>query len=222
MEDKKEKYLLIDKPEGWTSFDVVSVIRRQARLETSNKKIRVGHAGTLDPFATGLLIVGVGREATKHLDDFKKLSKTYQATVRLGTISDTDDPTGTLSVTETDKMIDRAEIEIVLKKFIGDQTQIPPMYSAKKINGQILYKLARAGKTVERQPHHIIIYNIRLTGYTWPDLTIEVDCSAGTYIRTLAHDIGDALGVGAYCHALRRTKIGDYKIEDAEKIEKFK
>ncbi|MCX6781604.1 MAG: tRNA pseudouridine(55) synthase TruB [Candidatus Magasanikbacteria bacterium] len=218
IEDEKEKFILIDKPVGWTSFDVVNVVRKQARAEQGIKNIRVGHAGTLDPFATGLLIIGIGRDATKRLDEFKNLPKTYRATVQLGAVSDTDDPTGVITSSiynEDNRKISKEKIEKILKKFIGEQTQIPPMYSAKKIDGQRLYKLARAGKTVERQPQKIIIYNTRLIDYAWPELKIEVECSAGTYIRTLARDIGDALGVGGYCSELRRTKIGEYKVENA-------
>ncbi len=219
------KFILIDKPAGWTSFDAVNIIRKQEREKTGIKNIRVGHAGTLDPFATGLLIIGIGREATKRLDEFKNLSKTYIATIRLGATTDTDDPTGTLSVSNvalsTREQITKKEIEKILKKFLGPQNQIPPMYSAKKIHGQRLYNLARAGKTIERQPQKIIIYNIRLMEYSWPDLTIEVECSTGTYIRTLAHDIGDELSVGGYCLSLRRTKIGEYKVENSRQTAIF-
>ncbi|MDD2758308.1 MAG: tRNA pseudouridine(55) synthase TruB [Patescibacteria group bacterium] len=220
MSSLPDSFLLIDKPANWTSFDVVSVVRKRARAEQGIKNIRVGHAGTLDPFATGLLIVGVGREATKRLDEFKALPKTYVATIRLGETSDTDDGTGQISnfqfpISNQFSIPDESMIKKTLKNFTGEQTQIPPMYSAKKIDGQRLYKLARAGQTVERQPQKINIYEIKFLDYAWPDLKIEVTCSAGTYIRTLARDIGESLGTGAYCVALRRTKIGEYKVEEA-------
>jgi len=216
---KKGDFLLIDKPANWTSFDVVNVVRKKARTEQGIKNIRVGHAGTLDPFATGLLIVGVGREATKRLDEFKNLSKTYEATVRLGATSDTDDPTGKIDELNIEEGPATKKVKIILKKFIGQQEQIPPMYSAKKIGGKILYKLARQGKTIVRKPSLITINKIKLISYRWPEIKIEVICSAGTYIRTLAHDIGEALGVGGYCSELRRTKIGKYNLKNATEIE---
>ena len=213
-----DNFLLINKPAGWTSFDAVNFIRKKYR--GANKKIRVGHAGTLDPFATGLLIVGVGREATKRLDEFKNLPKTYEAVLFLGATSETGDPTGKITnnqETITKQLIPN-EIEKVLKKFIGKQEQTPPMFSAKKINGQRLYTLARQGQTVERKPAQIEIYEIKFLSYAWPYLKIEVSCSAGTYIRTLAQDIGQALGVGAYCLELTRTAIGPYILKEAETL----
>lgn len=222
MEKIPEKFLLIDKPVDWTSFDAVNFVRSYARTKSGNKNIKVGHAGTLDPFATGLLIVGIGREATKKLDEFKSQSKTYLATVRLGATSDTEDSTGTISEIKNVKHPTLEDIEQTLKLVIGPQTQIPPMYSAKKIHGQKMYSLARAGKTVEREPGNIVIYGLKLLGYNWPNLEIEVSCSAGTYIRTLAKDIGEKLETGAYCAELRRTKIGPYNVEDAIKINKDK
>lgn len=248
-ENLNHSFVLIDKPAGWTSFDAVNLIRKKARVARPNiKKLRVGHAGTLDPFATGLLIVGVGREATKKLDEFKELPKTYLATIRLGATSDTDDRDGKitpchceyplmpigesgyeaiscaekksgiasprLKTARNDKP-SVAQIKKTLKKFLGEQEQIPPMYSAKKIQGKKMYELARAGKTIERKPNQIQIYDIKLIDYEWPNLTIKINCSKGTYIRALARDIGEALGTGAYCDQLRRTKIGDYSVENA-------
>ncbi len=222
-----ENFLLINKPRGWTSFDAVNFIRKKMISEGAQKNIRVGHSGTLDPFATGLLIVGVGREATKKLDKFKNLRKTYVATVRLGAASDTGDLTGI--ITPTIKPLDprlrlpagrhggddNVTLDNTLKSFLGPQLQTPPMYSAKKINGKKLYELARKGKTMERQPVPIKIYDIKLLDYVWPNLKIEVTCSAGTYIRVLAEDIGKKLGCGAYCQELMRTKIGEYNLDNA-------
>lgn len=213
---KPPDFLLINKPLGWTSFDAVNYIRKIARAQTGQKSIRVGHAGTLDPFATGLLIVGVGRSATKKLDEFKNLPKTYVATIRLGATSTTGDPTGVITIQDTHNMIQKKEIKKILKSFIGQQLQTPPMFSAKKIAGQKLYELARQGKIVERQPSKIEIYKIKLLDYSYPNLKIEVSCSTGTYIRTLAEDIGKNLGVGAYCLELTRTSIGKYKLKNAE------
>lgn len=216
---KPPHFLLINKPTGWTSFDAVNFIRKIARAKSGQKKIRVGHAGTLDPFATGLLIVGVGREATKKLDEFKSLPKTYVATIRLGATSTTGDPTGKITVTPpSPSPLLRGGVKKILKSFVGKQLQTPPMFSAKKIAGQKLYELARQGKVVERQPSEIEIYKIKLLDYAYPNLKIEVSCSTGTYIRTLAEDIGKKLGPGAYCVELVRTKIGKYKLKNAEDL----
>jgi tRNA pseudouridine55 synthase len=210
-----EEFLLINKPAGWTSHDVVGYLRKQYPRGT-----KVGHSGTLDPFATGLLIVGVGREATKRLDEFKNLPKTYEAVLFLGATSDTQDKDGVITPTGIEKKYTRDEIENILKTFTGKQLQIPPMYSAKKIQGRKLYELAREGKEIERRPNEIEIYNIELSEYNYPHLKIRVDCSTGTYIRTLGHDIGQKLGCGAYCEELTRTKIGSYFLKDAQEIKK--
>lgn len=215
-------FLLINKPAGWTSFDVVAYIRKQ-----HPKKTKVGHAGTLDPFATGLLIVAIGREATKKLDEFKNLPKTYIATIKLGEISDTFDKTGKIKKYKKNiiekifkKNINKEIVNNILKKFIGKQKQLPPMFSAKKINGQRLYELARQGKTIKRQKNKIEIFEIKLLEYNYPYLKIEIICSAGTYIRTLANDIGKNLGTGAYCEELTRTAIGPHSLSEAEQITK--
>ncbi|MCX6779598.1 MAG: tRNA pseudouridine(55) synthase TruB [Candidatus Magasanikbacteria bacterium] len=210
--------VLIDKPATWTSFDAVNFIRSSLYHTNGIKNVKVGHTGTLDPFATGLLLVAIGRENTKKIDQFAHLDKTYVATLELGATSDTFDSTGTIIKNPEAKPIDLSEIEKALKSFIGPQDQLPPMFSAKKVNGQRLYKLARKGREVEREPSHITIFDIKLLDYSYPQLSIEVHSSAGTYIRTLADDIGRTLGVGAYCCALRRTKIGEYSINKAIKI----
>lgn len=228
-------FLLINKPVGWTSFDAVNHIRRRMsdvggrisdvgyrRPDAKNppvSKLRVGHAGTLDPFAAGLLIVAVGREDTKRLDEFKKLPKTYIAGMRLGASSDTDDLTGKIQETKNARPPERETVAAVLKNFVGKQLQLPPMHSAKKIAGQRLYQLARRGKTVERKPSAIEIYSIVLLDYTWPILKIEVVCSAGTYIRALARDIGEKLGVGAFCETLVRTNIGPHTLQQAATVD---
>ncbi|HQF57517.1 MAG TPA: tRNA pseudouridine(55) synthase [Candidatus Magasanikbacteria bacterium] len=236
-------FLLINKPEGWTSFDVVNYIRKQIKqsptykLKTKNSKLKVGHAGTLDPFATGLLIIGVGRENTKKLDKFKNLPKTYIATLKLGFVSDTFDKTGKISnyqlsifnkfsilqflkKTFKTKTVnpDYLYVNKILQKFLGKQKQLPPMFSAKKIKGQKLYDLARKGIIIKRKKCKIEIYNIELLEYNYPKLKIKINCSSGTYIRTLAHDIGKKLGVGAYCEDLVRTKIGEYSLAQAQDI----
>ncbi len=184
------------------------------RKVTNIKKI--GHAGTLDPFATGLLIIGIGRDATKQLDEFQKLPKTYIATLRLGATSDTYDRTGKITETTVpDKIISEKDILITFQYFIGKQNQIPPMYSAKKVNGKKLYELARKGIEITRKPNKIEIFSIELLSFDYPYLKIQVHCSSGTYIRSLAHDIGQKLGVTAYCDELERTAIGKYTVVQA-------
>lgn len=217
----KDGILLVDKPVGWTSFDVVAKIRGQIRREyqeqgikPTKRQLKVGHAGTLDPFATGLLVILLG-DATKKADEFLKLDKVYEATIRLGAISTTGDPEG--EITEVPaaqgQALSKAEVEEVLQKFVGEITQIPPIFSAIKVNGQRAYKLAHAGKEVEIPSRQVTIYSIDLLDYTYPELKIRTHVSSGTYIRTLAEDIGEALGTGAYCSALRRTAIHSFTLE---------
>lgn len=211
-----EGFFLVDKPVDWTSFDAVNFLKKKFPRGT-----KIGHAGTLDPFATGLLIVAVGRAATKRIDEFKKLPKIYETTVHFGATSNTDDPTGIITpINFTSPPPTLETVKKTLNKFLGKQSQIPPMFSAKKINGQKLYHLARQGKEVERQPTEIEIYSIDLLNYSWPDLNIRVTCSTGTYIRTLARDIGTVLGCGAYCLTLRRQAIGNYLVDQALSPEK--
>lgn len=208
-------FLLINKPASWTSHDVIGYMRRVTHIK------RIGHAGTLDPFATGLLIVAIGRENTKRLDElFKGLDKTYIATLHLGATSTTFDRTGVITE-QSGHEVSREEVKTTLQSFIGEQDQLPPMYSAKKVGGKKLYKLARKGIEVERKPHHITLYDIELLNYTFPEIKIKVRCSTGTYIRTLVHDIGQKLGVGAYCQELERSNIGDYSLENATPIKDF-
>ncbi len=218
--------ILIDKPAGWTSFDVVAKIRG-ILSKNEGKKVKVGHSGTLDPFATGLLIILCG-DATKNQDSFMKLNKEYEATLKLGFISNTGDPEGEITPfchseqSEESKKILRFtqdDIEKVLKKFIGEIKQTPPAFSAIKINGERAYKLARQGKEVKIEPRIIKIYDIKIINYKYPELKIKVKCSSGTYIRTLAEDIGKDLECGAYLTGLRRTKIGEYDINKAKNIE---
>ncbi len=204
-------FLLIDKPVDWTSHDVVAYLRGLTKIK------KIGHAGTLDPFATGLLIVGVSRAATKRLDEFKGMPKTYESTIHLGATSDTQDLTGNITIQQFDRVAIPTESQVTdaLSSFVGKQTQIPPMYSAKKIKGKKLYEIARKGGDVERDPVDIEIFSLDLIDYTYPEIKIRTTVSTGTYIRTLAHDIGSALDVGGYCSELRRTQIGIYNVSDA-------
>lgn len=213
-----KSFLLINKPENITSHDVVDKIR-----EITGEK-KVGHAGTLDPFATGLLIIAIGRESTKQLGKFLKLDKKYRATLKLGSVSDTHDKTGTivLGSLPTTPHPSNDDIISVVSEFVGKIKQIPPMYSAKKIKGKKLYELARKGIEIERKAVDIEIFSIKIISYKWPELVIDVHCASGTYIRSLAHDIGQKLGVGAYLTNLHRTQIGDYKIKDAHNLDTLK
>jgi len=221
------KVLLIDKPVGWTSFDVVAKIRRKLKKSLSERpmtndsrtKVRVGHAGTLDPFATGLLIVLVG-DATKDQDKFMKLDKEYEATLKLGYTSTTGDPEGEYKAI-SNKRPEIRNIKNALKKFEGSIKQTPPQYSAIKIKGKPAYKYAREGKTVAIKPRTIILYSMIVRSYEYPSLKIKVKCSSGTYIRTLAEDIGKDLGCGAYLTDLKRTKIGKFELKNAKPIDSY-
>ncbi len=208
-----EGFLLIDKPAGWTSHDAVGYLRGVTGIK------RVGHAGTLDPFATGLLILGIGR-ATARLDELHAFDKEYQARLRFGAVSTTGDPTGEIVELSGEK-IERPTLEAALEKFRGEIDQVPPMYSAKKIHGRRLYELARAGETVERAPCRVTIHELELLNWNHPMAEMRVVCSTGTYIRSLAADLGQALGSGAYLTELRRTRIGKFRVEDALEPKQF-
>jgi tRNA pseudouridine55 synthase len=213
-----DEILLVDKPADWTSFDVVAKIRGFYRQQTGNKKVKVGHGGTLDPFATGLLLVLVGK-ATKRADTLLKLDKTYEFVAKLGETSTTGDPEGDITTHSTQITPSLEQVERVLESFRGVITQIPPKFSAIKVGGKRSYDLARAGKEVRLEPRTVTVYSLELADYTWPELKCVARVSSGTYIRTLAEDIGAALGVGAYCSQLRRTEVGSYHIKDAKSIE---
>lgn len=213
-ESQLSEILLIDKHAGPTSHDIVDQVRRIYKTR------KVGHAGTLDPFATGLLIVAVGK-ATKDIQRFVGLDKTYEATARLGATSDTYDLTGKLTIKNEQLTITEDDARKALMSFLGGYEQKAPAYSAKKVGGQKLYEMARRGEDVEhlRPTKKVDISAIELLDYNWPDLKFRVTCSSGTYIRSLAHDLGEKLGCGAYLTELRRTRIGEYKVEDAKKLE---
>ena len=204
----------INKPAGWTSFDVVKKVRGII------KEKKVGHAGTLDPFADGVLVLGTGSD-TKKLTDITMASKTYRAELTLGKSTDTQDRDGKISKEAVVPGLTRQTINAVLASFDGIQEQIPPMYSAKQVNGQRLYKLARRNKTVERVPVKITIYQISLLDYNEPVITFEVTCSKGTYVRVLGADIAAKLGTVGHLTALTRTSVGSYHITDAMTIEEL-
>jgi tRNA pseudouridine55 synthase len=214
--NEQNRIILIDKPKGWTSFDVVAKIRSIVS-QKEGRKIKVGHAGTLDPFATGLLVVLVGNE-TKNQEHYMKKDKEYLATLKFGYTSSTGDPEGDIKKNSATQ-ITRDKIENTLKKFLGEINQIPPKHSAIKINGKRAYQLAREGHDFELKPRQVTIHKLEILDFKWPILKIKISCSSGTYIRTLAEDIGTELKVGAYLVELRRTKVGDFNISDAFKIE---
>ncbi len=197
----------IDKPQDWTSQDVAARLRRVFGTR------RIGHGGTLDPMATGVLPIFVGR-ATRAVEFFESAEKEYIATLRLGLLTDTQDITGRILETRP-VHVSLEALESVLPHFLGPQQQIPPMYSAIKVNGQKLYELARQGKTVERQPRSITIYELELLEFRDGDCRLRVQCSKGTYIRTLCEDIGKALGCGGCMAALRRSRAGVYTLDQA-------
>jgi tRNA pseudouridine55 synthase len=198
----------INKPAGITSHTVVNKLRRFYGIK------KIGHAGTLDPFATGVLILLVGRESTKRSDEFMKQNKTYRTKLKLGYISDTYDKDGVIQEYNIQKIPTRAEIESSIASFIGEINQIPPMYSAIKINGKKMYELARKGQTIDIPPRLVNIYHINVLDYTYPYLTLDIACSSGTYIRSLGYVIGIKLGTGAYLEELERRQSGEFTIEN--------
>lgn len=223
-----DEIFLIDKPAGMTSFGVVARVRRvltekmkeeyKKKGETPPKRLKVGHTGTLDPFATGLLIVLVGK-ATKRGGEFLKLDKEYEAEIRLGEVSSTGDPEGIVQKTYTGESIPEEEVKKVVQSFLGEIEQRVPAYSAVKVNGERAYKLARKGIEVETPVRKVKIYEISILEYSWPRLKIRTKVSSGTYIRTLGEDIGKKLKTGAYLTELRRTKIDKFSVQDAKKLE---
>lgn len=198
--------LPVDKPQGKTSFSLIAALRKKTGVR------KIGHAGTLDPFASGVMILLVGKSFTVRSQEFMNHDKEYLATVYLGIETTTYDPEGKVTAT-SEHIPPLHEIEAALKAFQGDILQIPPMFSAKKVKGKKLYELARKGIEIPRPPHPVTV-NSELIEYRYPLLTLKINCSKGTYIRSIAHDLGKALGTGAHLSALIRTRCGDYKLED--------
>lgn len=234
--------LLVDKPKGWTSFDAVAKVRSTLRgspysvvgnpsiqsidnrlQNTPSRKVKVGHTGTLDPLATGLLVLLVGK-ATKQAPELSKADKTYQTTIQLGATSTTGDAEGEITPTKftyLSRSWNISELNEVLEGFVGEVEQIPPAFSAIKVDGQRAYKLARQGKEVKIEPRKVTIYEITDVKYSYPELKFTCKVSSGTYIRTLAEDVGKALGTGAYLTALKRTQVGKFNLKDAINVEKI-
>lgn len=223
---ESDSILLIDKPAGWTSFDVVAKIRGYIRrsyairgVKPTKRQMKVGHAGTLDPFATGLLVILLG-EYTKKATEFLKLDKVYEATFCLGKVSSTGDPEGEITdVSNTTPTND--QIQQAVQAFMGKIMQRPPGFSAIKVNGVRAYKLAREGKDVELPEREVVIHSLDVISYNYPLLKVRAHVGSGTYIRSLGADIGEYLGVGAYCAELRRTNISNWSVTDAKQVADF-
>lgn len=220
MDFQEGVILAFDKPYRWTSFDVVGKVRWLICRHLGIKKLKVGHAGTLDPLATGVLIVCTGK-ATKRIEELQSGTKEYYATIRLGATTPSYDLEKPIDATYPTEHITRDMVEQVLERFKGRIEQIPPTFSACKVDGKRAYKMARKGHEVELKPKTLVIDEIELTDCNLPDISIRVVCSKGTYIRALARDIGQALESGGHLIALRRTRVGDFKVEECLNPEKF-
>lgn len=211
---------LIDKPLEWTSFDVVNKMRYALRKAYGFKKLKVGHAGTLDPLATGLLLIAVGRK-TKTINDLMGMNKSYSGEIYLGATRPSYDMETEIDSEYPTSHIDEALISQVKQEFIGEIEQVPPIFSAIKKDGKKAYESAREGTEIKMEARKVHIHSLQLDAREFPVLSFEVNCSKGTYIRSLAHDIGKALNSGAYLKSLRRTSIGDFSIDDAQQLEVF-
>lgn len=219
MNWEEGEVLLVDKPLHWTSFDVVNKLRYSISRK-AGKRMKVGHAGTLDPLATGLLIICAGK-MTKRIDEFTGMDKEYTGTFMLGATTPTYD-----SETQPDELfptshITEDQLNAVKEKFIGPLQQIPPVYSAIKVDGKVAYNQARKGKEIELKPRSVCIHEFELTRIELPEIDFKVTCSKGTYIRSLAFDYGKALESGAYLKALTRTRIGNFKLADALSVNEW-
>lgn len=214
-----EGILLVDKPDGWTSFDVVAYVRKMvARIEGKKpRNVKVGHTGTLDPAATGLLVLCIGKAYTSQIQTMIKHDKTYEVELTLGKNSSTGDREGDFTDVSSTRPDENVVVD-VCRKIIGEQEQIPPAYSAVKVNGVRAYKLAREGKEVKLQPKQITVHSVKNIIYAYPRVQFTASVSSGTYIRVLAEKIGENLGTGAYMSALRRTTVGEYKISQAYEV----
>ena len=210
----------VDKPLRWTSFDVVKRIRGVLSRRTGIKKLKVGHAGTLDPLATGVMTVVTGR-VTKRIEELQAHTKEYVAEIRLGATTPSFDLETEVDAEYPWQHIGREQIVEALSKFVGAIKQVPPAYSACKIDGRRAYKMARKGKEVNIKAKELVIDEIELVGMQLPVITVRVVCSKGTYIRALARDIGEALGSGAHLVGLRRTRVGDIKVESCEQVDRL-
>lgn len=205
----------IDKPVGMTSHDVVNVVRRVTRIR------KVGHAGTLDPNASGVLVIAIGREATKDISMVVAKTKVYEAEILLDRVSNTDDTTGSITQVSVNEIPSIAKIQSTLAQFVGHIDQIPPAYSAIKVHGKEAYKRSRQGEKLELKARKVRVDEIQLLSYSWPNLKLLITTGPGVYIRSIARDIGTKLNTGGCLHQLRRTKVGEWEIENCLKLEKL-
>ena len=220
MDFKKGEILYFDKPYGWTSFGLVAKVRYALCKKLGVKKLKVGHAGTLDPLATGVLVLCTGK-ATKLIPELQAHTKEYVATIRLGATTPSFDLEKEIDAVYPTEHITQALVEETLKKFIGEIYQVPPVFSACKVNGDRAYDLARKGEAVELQPKLLVIDELELLRCELPEIEVRVVCSKGTYIRALSRDIGEALNSGAHLTALRRTRVGTVRVEDCLQLDSF-
>lgn len=218
---KEGAELLLNKPVYWTSFDVVRKVRNiLRRYDQAYKKLKVGHAGTLDPLASGLIVLCTGK-ATKRIPGYQAMDKEYIATLQLGETTPSYDLETSVDQTHPTDHITQDKVKQVLTTFLGTYDQIPPQFSAKRVKGERAYHKARKGEEVALQPKPVTINEMELMDYEFPRITIRIDCSKGTYIRAIARDIGERLQSGAYIYQLQRTRIGDFKLSEALSIEDF-
>lgn len=210
-----EGFIIIDKPKGLTSFDVVAKLRKITGVR------KIGHCGTLDPLATGVLVCAIGRSATKKISEIQKTKKEYIATAELGRTSVTYDLEGPFTEFVVEKKPTKEQVLFVLKKFIGEIDQTPPIYSAKKIGGRRAYEMARKGEDVLMKKIKVKIFKIKLISYKYPHIKIKINCGSGTYIRSLANDIGVELGTGAFLQCLTRTQVGIFNLKNAFHLDKL-
>ena len=220
LDFQRGEMILIDKELNWTSFDVVSKLRNSIKKKLNIKKIKVGHAGTLDPLATGLLIICTGK-MTKRINEFSGLNKTYVGKMTIGSTTPSYDLETKPNVYYPTEHINKNLIIETAKKFVGKIDQKPPVFSAVKKDGVRLYKLARKGVKVEVEKREIIIHDFLISSINFPEVEFSLTCSKGTYIRSLAHDFGKELGSGAHLSELRRSSIGDYSVDNSLKLMEF-
>lgn len=213
--------ILVDKPYGWTSFQVVGKTRWLLKQLTGIKKIKVGHAGTLDPLATGLMVLCAGK-MTKQIAQFTNASKAYRCSLHMGRWSPSYDLEKHTSEIGVKPSLDETKLAGVLQQFRGDIEQYPPVFSAKKVDGKRAYEAARKGQKIELKANKVTIEKLELERVAWPHLDLDIECSKGTYIRSLVRDIGETYGSAAVMTALRRTKSGDFKLENAVKVTQLK
>lgn len=213
-------YVVVDKPLEWTSFDIVNKFRYLLCRRLGLKKLKVGHAGTLDPLATGVVVVCTGKY-TKRIDEVQRQEKVYTAGIRLGATTPSFDLESKVDATYPTEHITREQVEEVLRQFVGEIDQVPPTFSAISVNGKRAYEYARKGEDIELAAKRIVIHDIELLSYDLPNLEIKVTCGKGTYIRSLARDIGQALGSGGHLTALRRERVGAFGIQGAIRVEEF-